>query len=46
MDRIKDKVDITGLTTHTFGFDKIHDAFEVAVNQKAEALKVMLTFED
>mgnify|MGYP006291544083 CR=1 FL=1 len=42
MDRIKDKVDITGLTTHRFGFDEIHDAFDVAVHQKAEALKVML----
>jgi len=42
MDRIKDKVDITGLTTHRFAFDKIHDAFDVAVHQKADALKVML----
>jgi L-iditol 2-dehydrogenase len=46
MDRIKDKYDITGLTTHDFGFDKIHDAFDVAVHNKAEALKVMLHFED
>jgi len=42
MDRIKDTVDITGLTTHRFDFAKIHDAFDVAVHQKAEALKVML----
>jgi L-iditol 2-dehydrogenase len=42
MDRIKDTVDITGLTTHHFAFERIHDAFDVAVNQKAEALKVML----
>lgn len=45
MDRIKDRVDITGLTTHRFGFDRIHDAFDVAVNQKAAALKVMLQIE-
>ncbi len=42
MDRIKDTVDITGLTSHRFAFDKIHDAFDVAVNQKADAMKVML----
>lgn len=42
MDRIKDKVDITGLTTHRFTFDQIHEAFDVAVHQKADALKVML----
>lgn len=46
MDRIKDKYDITGLTTHRFSFDKIHEGFDVAVNQKAAALKVMLKIEE
>jgi threonine dehydrogenase-like Zn-dependent dehydrogenase len=46
MDRIKDKYDITGLTTHRFSFDQIHQGFDVAVNQKAAALKVMLKIEE
>ena len=42
MDRIRDKVDLTGLISHRYPFERIHDAFQVAVEKKAEALKVML----
>ncbi len=45
MDRIRGDFDVTGLITHRFPFERIHEAFEVAVAQKDRALKVMLTFE-
>ena len=44
MDRIRDRFDVTGLITHRFSFDQIHDAFKVAVEEKDKALKVMLLF--
>ena len=44
MDRIRDRYDVTGLITHRFPFDEIHDAFKVAVEEKANAFKVMLLF--
>ena len=44
MDRIRDRYDVTGLITHRFSFDEIQDAFKVAVEEKANAFKVMLLF--
>jgi len=44
MNAIKDKVDITGLTTHRLPFDRLQEAMDIATHKKAEALKVMLTF--
>lgn len=44
MDRIRKNVDLTRLISHTFPFEKIHDAIETAVTKKVEAHKVMLTF--
>ncbi len=45
MNRIKDRYDFEGLNTHYFPFDKLYEAFDVAIHNKEEALKVMLTFE-
>jgi L-iditol 2-dehydrogenase len=33
------------LNTHHFPFEKLHEAFDLAIHNKAEALKVMLDFE-
>ena len=44
MDRIRDRVDLTKLITHTYPFERINDAFNMAAHNKAEAVKVMLTF--
>jgi L-iditol 2-dehydrogenase len=44
MDRIRGEFDIRKLITHRFPFEKIHEAFKVAVTQKDQALKVMLLF--
>jgi len=44
MDRIRDAYDFAALNTHHFAFEKIHEAFEVAIHDKENAFKVMLTF--
>ena len=44
MDRIRDAYDFAALNTHHFSFEKIHEAFEVAIRDKENAFKVMLTF--
>jgi threonine dehydrogenase-like Zn-dependent dehydrogenase len=44
MDRMRDTYDVTGLITHRFPFARIHEAFEVALKEKATALKVMLNY--
>ncbi len=44
MDRVRKNVNLTGLISHTFPFEKLHEAVATAVTKKAEALKVMLTF--
>ena len=44
MDRIKDTYDFEALNTHRFPFEKLHEAFEVAIHEKENAFKVMLTF--
>jgi len=44
MDRMRDQFDVSKLITHRFPFAKIHDAFAVAVKEKANAMKVMLNF--
>jgi L-iditol 2-dehydrogenase len=44
MSAIKDRYDFAGLNTHLFSFSDLHKAFDVAINKKDEALKVMLTF--
>jgi threonine dehydrogenase-like Zn-dependent dehydrogenase len=45
MSRIKDSCDFEGLNTPYNPFDKLHEAFDVAIHHKEEALKVMLTFD-
>lgn len=44
MDRMREQFDVSKLITHRFPFARIHDAFAVAVKEKANAMKVMLTF--
>ncbi len=44
MSAIKDQYDFAGLNTHHFLFSDLHQAFDVAVHNKDEALKVMLTY--
>lgn len=44
MNRIHKKYDLKALNTHYFKFDQIQEAFNVAVHDKANAFKVMLTF--
>ncbi len=44
MSAIKDQYDFAGLNTHHFPFSDLHQAFDVAVHNKDEALKVMLTY--
>lgn len=44
MSAIKNRFNFESLNTHYFSFSDIHKAFDVAVNNKVEALKVMLTF--
>jgi threonine dehydrogenase-like Zn-dependent dehydrogenase len=45
MDQIRDMYDVRSLITHRFNFSDLHDAFDVAVNNKAEAIKVMLNMD-
>ncbi len=45
MSRIKENYDFEGLNTHYYPFNKLHEAFDVAIHNKVEALKVMLTFD-
>lgn len=45
MSRIRDKYDFAVLNTHYFDFSQIHEAFDVAMHNKEEALKVMLKFD-
>ncbi|MDD5017916.1 MAG: alcohol dehydrogenase catalytic domain-containing protein [Eubacteriales bacterium] len=44
MSRIKDKYDFAALNTHFYPFEKIHDAFDMAMNHRDVARKVMLKF--
>ncbi len=44
MSRIRERFDFSALNSHHFPFERIKDAFEFASHNKAEALKVMLTF--
>lgn len=46
MDKVKKYYKFEDLTTHYFDFEDIQKAFDVAVNDKVSALKVMLTFKD
>ena len=41
---LKDMYDFEGLNSHHFKFDKLLDAFDVACHDKANAMKVMITF--
>jgi L-iditol 2-dehydrogenase len=45
MSRIRDKYDFHALNTHFYPFEKIHEAFDMAMNNKVEAMKVMLKFD-
>jgi threonine dehydrogenase-like Zn-dependent dehydrogenase len=42
MNRIRKKVDFSGLITHRFAFVDLHAAFEEAIHGRDKALKVML----
>jgi L-iditol 2-dehydrogenase len=44
MSAIKDDFDFAALNTHHFPFSDLHKAFDVAIHNKDEALKVMLTY--
>ena len=46
LNRIRDKYDIGALTTHFFPFEKVVEAIEFASHNKADALKVMLSFDE
>jgi threonine dehydrogenase-like Zn-dependent dehydrogenase len=45
MNRIKDVYDFNALNSHYLPFEKIHEGFDIAIHNKADALKVMLTFD-
>ena len=45
MNAIYDKYDFGGLNSHCYPFEKLLEAFEVAIHNKAEVLKVMLDFD-
>jgi threonine dehydrogenase-like Zn-dependent dehydrogenase len=38
------RVDPTSMTTHTFGFDEMERAFEVADKKLDDVVKVLITF--
>jgi len=44
MERIRTKVDLTSIITHRLSFEDLHEALDLAINQKDEAVKVMLMF--
>jgi len=44
MSAIRDKFDFAALNTHHFPFSDLHKAFDVAIHNKEEVLKVMLEF--
>jgi threonine dehydrogenase-like Zn-dependent dehydrogenase len=44
MSAIKGNFDFAALNTHHFPFSDLHKAFDVAMHNKVEALKVMLTY--
>jgi len=44
MSAIKDKYDFDALNTHYYSFDRLHEAMETSINEKASAFKVMLQF--
>ncbi len=46
MDRIYNKYDFAGLNSHRYKFDQLHEAMNTAIHEKANALKVMLDFDD
>jgi threonine dehydrogenase-like Zn-dependent dehydrogenase len=46
MSRIRDKYNFEDMTTHYFKFSEIDKAFDIAVNHKKEAIKVMLLFQE
>jgi len=45
MDAIYERFNFGELNSHRFPFAKLHEALEVAIHKKSEALKVMLDFE-
>ena len=45
MDRIRGTYDFAALNTHHVPFARIHEAFDIAIHDKENAFKVMLTFE-
>ncbi|MGI6174869.1 MAG: zinc-dependent alcohol dehydrogenase [Christensenellales bacterium] len=45
MSRIRDKYDFAALNTHYYPFEKLHEAFKMAAENKIDAMKVMLKFD-
>ncbi len=45
MHAIRGRFDFSGLNSHHYPFSKLFEAFDFAIHNKAEALKVMLTFD-
>lgn len=45
MDRIYDKYDFGALNSHHYSFEKLDEAMNTAVHNKADAMKVMLNFD-
>ncbi len=45
MDRIYDKYDFGALNSHHYSFEKLDEAMDVAIHNKADAMKVMLNFD-
>lgn len=46
MNRIRDTYDFDALNSHHYPFSEIHSAFKVAIHEKSNALKVMLSFDE
>lgn len=44
MERVRNEFDFKALISHRYSFKDIHEAFDKAVNEKKNALKVMLKF--
>jgi threonine dehydrogenase-like Zn-dependent dehydrogenase len=45
MDRMRKEVNFTDMITHRYPFEKIHEAFNEAINDKPGAVKVIMSME-
>lgn len=46
MSAIRDKYDFGGLNTHYMPFEKLDEAMDIAIHNKSDAFKVILTFDE